>query len=176
MKIIKNKCNRLGIEDGDNQITQTPIEKQEIDRKLIEAHSPQSKKRGPRRMRFSRWGKEDDKRLYKLLLNLINNNQIPKKFIEKIDDVDVISDIKEITIISEMIKWKNSFADLIKRIHKILNSNILSIREAIALRKIVKTSYTSKSIDFNHLMQEFPGKSQETLERECEKILRSSNA
>ena len=61
-----------------------------------------------------------------------------------------------------------------KRINKILKSSKLSVREVMALKRIVKTIYYSEPINYDHLMQEFPGKSQETLQRECEKLLRKS--
>ena len=160
------------IQDEDNQTTQVQTNKQGFECRYIGNRDTQTRKRGPRRMKFSRWGKEDDKRLYRDLLSLINQNKISKKFIENIDDVDVVADLKEIKIISSLIKWKNPFIDMIKRIKKILKSKKMSAREVIALKRIVKNKYSSEPIDYNYLMEEFPGKSQETLERECDKIFR----
>ena len=107
--------NKSDLDEEDNQTTQIQIDKQGIDSKLIEFNSSQSKKRGPRRKKFNRWGKENDKMLYKALLNLVNKNKISRKFIENIDDIDILSDLKEIKIISNMIKWKNPYEDLIKK-------------------------------------------------------------
>ena len=126
------------IQDEDNQTTQVQTNKQGFECKYIENQDTQTRKRGPRRMKFSRWGKEDDKRLYRALLSLISKNKISKKFIENIDDVDVVADLKEIKIISSLIKWKNPFSDMIKRIKKILKSKKLSAREVIALKKNCK--------------------------------------
>ena len=166
--------NKPDLDGEDNQTTQIQVDKQVIDSKLIEFNTSQSKKRGPRRKKFNRWGKENDKMLYKALLNLVNKNKISRKFIENIDDIDILSDLREIKIISNIIKWKNPYEDLIKRINKILKSSKLSVREVMALKRIVKTRYPSEPINYDHLMQEFPGKSKETLQRECEKLLRRS--
>ena len=162
----------LHIQDEDNQTTQVQTNKQGFECRSIGNRDTQTKKRGPRRLKFSRWWKEDDKRLYRDLLSLINKNKISKKFIESIDAVDVVADLKKIKIISSLIKWRNPFSDMIKRIKKILKSKKLSAREVIVLKRIVKNKYSSEPIDYNYLMEEFPGKSQETLERECEKIFR----
>ena len=176
-EIIKD-CNidakELHIPDEDNQTTQVQTNKQGLECKSIGNQESQTKKRGPRRMKFNRWGKQDDKRLYRALLSLINKNKISKKFIENIDDVDVVTDLKEIKIISSLIKWKNPFIDMIKRIKKILKSKKMSVREVFVLKRIVKNKYSSEPIDYNYLMEEFPGKSQETLEREWMKIFRRS--
>ena len=164
------------IEGQDNPTTQIHSDKLEINNKFIQSPFPLLMKRGPRRKKFSRWDKEDDKRLYGVLLNLIDTNQISRKFIDNIDDVNEISDYEELKIISSIVKWKNPFNYLIKRIRKILTSDKLTAREIVALRRIVRSKYSSNHIDYNHLMKEFPGKSKDTLRIECEKTIKRSAA
>lgn len=127
-------------------------------------------------MKFSRWGKDDDKRLYKILLTLVSQNKISKEFIENAQDIDLFANSKEIKIIASLIKWKNPLLDLLKRIQKIMKSTKFSVRELMNFKQIVRQRYSTTPADYDYLMLEFPGKSRDTIIKECNKALQSMKA
>ena len=130
------------------------------------------KKRGPRRMKFKRWNKKDDTRMFKTINILISKNKISSKFIEDPDELDVTEDVKDFKALATAIKWKNSYTDLKKRIQKVLTSEDLTVRDYGLLKKIVYEKYLTSNVDYNLIMQEFPGKSFEVLSKAWARIKR----
>ena len=72
------------------------------------------KKRGPRSMKFNRWNKRDNARMFKIINILISKNKISNKFIEDPDELDMTKDAKDFKALTTAIKWKNSYNDLKK--------------------------------------------------------------
>ena len=157
----------------DNQTTQLPNDRNNSKAKAFLQQDSEPKRRGPRRMKFSRWSKDDDKKLYKTLLNLVAQNKISNKFIENAQEIDLFANSKEIKIVANLMKWKNPLPDLLKRIQKILNSSTFSVRELMALKRIIRQRHLTGPIDYEFLMLEFPGKSRSTIEKEWKKALQS---
>ena len=144
-----------------------------IDFELIDMNEEdETKKRGPRRMKFNRWNKRDDARMFKTINTLISKNKISNKFIEDPDELDVTNDAKDFKSLATAIKWKNSYADLKKRIQKVLASEDLTVRDYGLLKKIIYEKYLISHVDYDLIMQEFPGKSFEVLSKAWARIKR----
>lgn len=79
----------------------------------------------------------------------------------------------ELAEISSKIGWKGTVKRLIRRIKAIQTRTDFSVRERKRLKKIIKKAYIGKSIDYEAVLYEFPGKNLEILKEECEKIFGS---
>ena len=144
-----------------------------IDFELIDMNEEdEAKKRGPRRMKFKRWNKRDDARMFKIINILISKNKISSKFIEDPDELDVTNDAKDFKTLATAIKWKNSYSDLKKRIQKVLASEDLTVRDYGLLKKIVYEKYLTSNVNYDLIMQKFPGKSFEVLSKAWARIKR----
>ena len=79
----------------------------------------------------------------------------------------------ELEEISSRIGWKGTLKRLIRRIKAVFSRTTFSVRERKRLKKIIKKDYIGRSIDYEEVLQEFPGKNLEILREECEKIFSS---
>ena len=121
------------------------------------------KKRGPRKWKYSRWGKEEDKLLYASIKNLIVEGEISNNFIENVTSFNIYESESDLEKVKASIDWRNPISNLQKRIQKLFTPKDLSIRDRYRLRRMIKM-YKDKPIDYDYLMTEFPGKSKSTLE------------
>ena len=133
-----------------------------------------SKKRGPRKMKFNRWRKEDDKILFQTIQKLIDNASISSNFLENIEKEITEDSFNELFIVKNAVNWKNSIEDLKKRIQRLRTSSELSVREIAKLKKVLKSKFKNKDIDVKVLMDEFPGKSKKYLMDIWDKIRRKN--
>ena len=130
-----------------------------------------SRRRGPCRMKFRRWRKEDDKFLLLIIKDLISNDMISPEFIENLNKPNISNIESDLETLKASISWKNPISHLKKRIQKLFKPKELSVREKMKLKRILKL-YNNESIDYEYLKTEFPGKSQSILESTCMELNR----
>ena len=128
------------------------------------------KKRGPRKQKYFRWSKEDDKLLILSINNLIQTGVISENFIENTKTLPLCDIEEDLETLKSSINWKNHILNLKNRVQKLFESKDLSWREKTKLKRIL-TTYKDIPIDYEYLKCEFPGKSQSTLEKACNQII-----
>ena len=146
---IKNR--RLNDSDQEENKHDSSVES------IYDTHK-KKKNGGRHRIKFKRWSRQDDKKLYKLLLRM---NDIDGQTIDILRAVeeDDAEDFKPLlTSIANMCKWKGWCEDLLKRIKKIMKPSDFSVREKKHLKKLIKKGLNGKKVDFDAILQEFPGK------------------
>lgn len=70
-------------------------------------------------MKYKRWGKNDDKILFKIINQLIDSQAISHNFIQNVAEGQHIDIDNDLITIKTAVGWKNSTDDLKRKIQKI---------------------------------------------------------
>ena len=154
--------NRENFENGSSLIINSEVVKEDS-KDVFRENPKQWKKRGPRKCKYSRWGKEDDKLLYVSIKNLIAEGEISKDFIENLTSSSINDSESDLEKVKISIDWKNPTSNLQKRIQKLFTQKDFSTRDKFRLRKLIKM-FKGKPVDYDILMTEFPGKSKSIID------------
>ena len=122
-------------------------------------NSKSKKKIGTKhRIKLAKWGKEDDKKLYKFLITM---NEATPELIHTLRSADVY-DIEEYRGILNSIawkwKWRGGLEDLLRRIRRITSPSDFSIRDKKQLKRLLRRRRNDKEVDLKSILLEFPGK------------------
>lgn len=111
----------------------------------------------------SRWGRIEDKILFKLLREL--ETQRVTTFSEVLEISEPIHPDQEkmLTMLATKVQWKGSLINLVNRVKTLFKFNEFSVRELKLLKRLVKKQYKAKEINYEKLLEEFPGKSLESI-------------
>ena len=118
-------------------------------------------------IKYTRWGKIDDRRLYKQLRLLENDGQATLE--SWLKDSTLPCD-ELITSLSYKVSWRGTDELMIKRIRKMLKPSKLSVREKKYLHQIIIDLDKQSEIDVNEVSYNFPGKDLDYLRVEINKV------
>lgn len=112
---------------------------------------------------YPRWKKEDDIKMYSSLRRKCIQNDIQ---VEEFWSVRALSqELKD--ILSEVIsenEWKGTFKGLFDRLKKLAANQTISVRQSKKLKRLCREMIAQNGkIDYNKLVDEFPGKTEQTL-------------
>ena len=107
-----------------------------------------------------RWGRKDDRKLFKLIRNSEANGILTLKEILQFSPTDMDLPNQHIIQLVEESNWRQSPKELILRVKNLMR-NDFSVREGKDLKNIIKKS-KYKNLNYEQILEYFPGK---TLER-----------
>ena len=119
-------------------------------------------------IKYTRWGKKDDRRLYTKLKVLQKEGLLS---LSDFSDDSTLPEDSLITSLSYEVSWRGSQELLIRRIRKILKPSKLSVRERKLLLNLVIEAQQQKTIDYEEISYNFPGKDLQYLKNEIQIII-----
>ena len=103
-----------------------------------------------------RWGKDEDRNLYKLLLELERNNVIN---IADLSKQSISKEVKNMMkIICRKCGWIGPYSLFHRRIKNMLRQSSFSARELILLKRILRKEFKFVNLDYELIASRFPGK------------------
>lgn len=117
-----------------------------------------------------RWGKKEDKMLWRTIRGDISNGLYTLEILKNIP----IEEAKVNTLViqlSKMIGWKTTNTKLLERIQKSISDNF-SAREEILLRKLIKKK-GYRNLDYDSILSNFPGKTKKRIVEVCENLCKA---
>ena len=116
-----------------------------------------------------RWGKEEDRKLYQILIELNCCKII------QINDLTKTSLSKEwknyMKIVWRKWGWKGPFCLFLRRVKNMLKQSQFSAREIILLKRILRREFKHKNLDYEAIAVRFPGKSIQSVCDAWQKII-----
>lgn len=120
---------------------------------------PETRKRRKRSQKFSRWGKQEDKKLFDTIYDFEIQGILYLSELLSLPTEDETQYDSIIVELAEMANWRGYLHHLIKRIQTICNSNLdFSVREMKLFKKLMKIQIKRGNIDYYQVLREFPGK------------------
>lgn len=109
----------------------------------------------------SRWGRIEDKILFKVLREL--EVQGVTTFGEILEISEPMRPCHEemLTMLAKKVQWKGSLINLVNRVKTLFKFSEFSVRELKLLKSLIKKQYKGKEVNYEKLMEEFPGKTLE---------------
>ena len=116
-----------------------------------------------------RWGKEEDRKLFQILIDLENSNII------HIDNLTKPSLPKEWKNIMKIIwrrwGWIGPHSLFNRRVKNMLKQSQFSAREILLLKRILRLEFKHKNLDYGAIATRFPGKKIQYIRDICQKII-----
>ena len=116
-----------------------------------------------------RWGKEEDRKLFQILIDLENSNII------QIDDLTKLSLPKEWKSIMKIIwrkwGWIGPHSLFNRRVKNMLKQSQFSAREILLLKRILRLEFKHKNLNYEAIATRFPGKNIQYIHDICQKII-----
>lgn len=119
--------------------------------------------------KFTRWGKEEDRELFKKIRELCRSMSID---INNFYRADYATKMCYKDLLNELlvgINWKGTPELLMKRIHKFTSKQSVSVREGKAIRKVINSKFTESDLSIEELSYYLPGRTTEILENFIQK-------
>jgi hypothetical protein len=122
----------------------------------------------------TRWGRSEDKSLFKLIRDMEEQGALSLKEILQVNSRSDVYKHEGLCSLAHAFQWKSLIKNLLFRI-KNLCGREFSVRELKMLKKLLKKKYKYEKIDYNDLIYEFPGKSVNQLMEVTKRIIREKN-
>ena len=182
---VKDKTG-FNVEDSESWIavTDEPIQHLELDHEnLDKAHLRHNKieegSRGLQKFDINsievihtherRWGKEEDRKLFQILIDLENSNII------QIDDLTKPSLPKDWKNVMKIVwrrwGWIGPYSLFNRRVKNMLKQSQFSAREILLLKRILRLEFRHKNLNYEAIAKRFPGKSIQYIRDICQKII-----
>lgn len=122
------------------------------------------KKWSKHREKFTRWGKEEDREMFRTLKSIWRHKgiDIPTFYAEDLHiKLQKYEDL--LSTLVHQIKWRGTPELLMRRIHKCTQKGKISVREGKSIRQIVQKQKMNGIFDIEALSYYCPGRTNETL-------------
>ncbi|CAI2382100.1 unnamed protein product [Moneuplotes crassus] len=149
---------------SNTQITQTQLVKS-----FELKESKQKNSTGTSKPSRSRWGRKQDKLLFQTIRDMEKEELITMNDLLTPSSEIFSRDCEEIQQLCERSGWKSSPEKLLSRIKSLCVSEF-SFRETTLLKKILKT-YKYKEVDYQKVINEFPGKTMPVLQSMAQMLI-----
>jgi hypothetical protein len=106
----------------------------------------------------TRWSKDNDKDLFKVIRILEKEEVLSLEYLLSINPNFEAARSEQVKALVDCVGWTGPIRNLIKRIQTLCKPSLLSVRELRLLKKKIKKKYSQCDIDFEDLVNEFPGK------------------
>jgi hypothetical protein len=114
--------------------------------------------------RKTRWGKKNDKLLFKMIRVLESRGLVSLDHLLSLkENKEAVKD-RQMNLLANKANWIGPIRNLSKRIKTLCTQRPMSVRERKFLKKIIRRDYEGTEINYNKLLEEFPGKKQRFLE------------
>jgi hypothetical protein len=123
---------------------------------------------------YPRWGRENDKILFKTIRELELKGLVSLDHLLTIKVVHEAVKDGQMILLANQVNWIGPIRNLARRIKSLSSQKRLSVRENKLLKRIVRRDYKDTDINYDKLLDEFPGRSQRFLEPIVKKIKKRS--
>ncbi|CAI2384478.1 unnamed protein product [Moneuplotes crassus] len=154
----------------DKKTTQESLLKKDLSTDLqVKDHEeiktpPEQSKDAPKDASKKRWGRSQDKMLFKHIRKMEQHKQICMGEVFKLQTYNDCLHDESLQELSKSVGWKASAKKLLARIKSLWDTEF-SCREVKQLKQILKRNYEYKGINLNEVIYHFPGKNMLTLEK-----------
>ena len=119
----------------------------------------------------TRWGRANDRQLFKTINEWEANGKLNIAEVLKIRKRLTPAQEEVFQNLSMKVLWRGQIRHLVIRIQSLFKRSKFSVREFKLMRRILRTQYKDREIDYDKLLENFPGKTKEYLVKECEEYI-----
>ena len=123
-----------------------------------------------RRIKYSRWGKKQDKILWKILKDLEENSKETYEMILSVSPAEAYKHDELLSFLIKKTQWRGTAEKLLERIKRMMIQSRFSYREIKRLKLMVRKGIYKNEIDISSISKEFPGKDKTIILSEVIKI------
>ena len=136
------------------------------------SHINKAKGRRVKSKTLKRWGRKEDKILFKIIKDLESKGLIHLQVILDLKEGARISEVRDVIILSRKVGWVSSPQKLVGRVQRLCKTSELSVRQNKLLKKLAKENIKKRKVNYSAFLDQFPGISKEILQSHLHQIMK----